>query len=180
MLLHWVFVAACGLSLVVASRSCSWLQCQGLLIAVVFLVAEHRHLLIPNSQFNSLLLLFPLTVQFSSVTQLCPTLCNPWTAASPTPRTCSSSCPSSWWCHPTISSSVIPFSCFQSFPASRSFPMSQFFTSGGLSIDKVSPWQPPVFSLCPWFCLGNHYYVYWRVIKTNLWYSNTCDSLKIY
>ena len=45
---------------------------------------------------------------------------------SPTPRACSNSCPSSWWCHPSISSSVIPFSsCLQSFPASGSFPMSQ-------------------------------------------------------
>ena len=49
---------------------------------------------------------------------------------SPTPGTCSNSCPSSWWCHPTISSSVVPVpSCLQSFPASGSFPMSQFFTS---------------------------------------------------
>ena len=54
---------------------------------------------------------------------------------SPTPRTCSNSCPSSWWCHPTISSSVIPFSSrLQSFPASGSFPMSQFFTSSSQSI----------------------------------------------
>ena len=54
---------------------------------------------------------------------------------SPTPRACSNSCPSSLWCHPTISSSVIPFStCLQSFPASGSFPMSQFFASGGQSI----------------------------------------------
>ena len=54
---------------------------------------------------------------------------------SPTPRVYSNSCPLSWWCHPTISSSVIPFfSCFQSFPASGSFPMSQFFTSCGQSI----------------------------------------------
>ena len=54
---------------------------------------------------------------------------------SPTPRACSNSCPSSQWCHPTISSSVIPFSsCLQSFPPSGSFPMSQFFPSGGQSI----------------------------------------------
>ena len=47
----------------------------------------------------------------------------------------SNSCPSSWWCHPTISSSVIPFSFHhQSFPASGSLPMSQFFSSGGQSI----------------------------------------------
>ena len=54
---------------------------------------------------------------------------------SPTPRACSNSCPSSQWCHPTISPSVIPFSsCLQSFLASGSFPMSQFFPSGGQSI----------------------------------------------
>ena len=58
---------------------------------------------------------------------------------------CSNPYPSSWWCHPTISSSVVPFSsCLQSFPASGSFPMSQFFTSGSQSIgvsasDSVLP-----------------------------------------
>ena len=54
---------------------------------------------------------------------------------SPTPRVYSNSCSLSWWCHPTISSSVIPFSsCPQSFPGSRSFQMSQFFPSGGQNI----------------------------------------------
>ena len=54
---------------------------------------------------------------------------------SPTPRACSNSCPLSQWCHPTILASVVPFSsCFQSFPASGSFPMSQFLPSGGQSI----------------------------------------------
>ena len=54
---------------------------------------------------------------------------------SPTPGACSNSCPSSQWCHPTISSSVAHFcSCVQSFPASGSFQMSQFFASGGQSI----------------------------------------------
>ena len=54
---------------------------------------------------------------------------------SPTPGVYSNSCPLSWWCHPTISSSVIPFSsCLQSFPASGSFPVSQSFASGGQSI----------------------------------------------
>ena len=51
---------------------------------------------------------------------------------SPTPRVYPNSCPLSRWCHPIISSSVVPFSsCPQPFPASGSFPMSQFFTSGG-------------------------------------------------
>ena len=47
------------------------------------------------------------------------------------PRVCSNSCSLSWWCHPTISSSVAPFSCSQSFPVSASFPMSRLLTSGG-------------------------------------------------
>ena len=65
----------------------------------------------------------------------------PWTTAcqppcpSPTPRVYSKSSPLSRWCHPAISSSVVPFSsCLQLFPASRSFQMSQLFTSSGLSI----------------------------------------------
>ena len=54
---------------------------------------------------------------------------------SPCPGACSNSYPLSQWCHPTISTSVIPFSsCLQSFPASESFPVSQLFTSGGQSI----------------------------------------------
>ena len=58
---------------------------------------------------------------------------------SSTPRACSNSCLSSWWCHPTISSSVVPFSsCLQSFPASGSFQMSHFFASGVQSIWSFS------------------------------------------
>ena len=53
---------------------------------------------------------------------------------SPTPQVYSNSYLSSWWCHPTISSSVVPFSCPQSFPTSGSFQMSQFFASGGQGI----------------------------------------------
>ena len=79
--------------------------------------------------------------QFSSLSQLCPTL-QPHglqharlPCPSPTPGDCSNSCPLGWWCHPTISSSVFPFSsCLQPFPASGSFPMSQFLISGGQSI----------------------------------------------
>ena len=78
------------------------------------------------------------SIQFSSVTQSCPTLCNPMDCRMPglpdhhqPPGVYSDSCPLSQWCHPTISYSVIPFSfCLQSFPASGSFPMSQSFTSG--------------------------------------------------
>ena len=58
---------------------------------------------------------------------------------SPTPEVYSNSCPSSRWCHPAISSSVVPFSsCPQSLPVSGSFPMSQLFTWGGQSIESFS------------------------------------------
>ena len=71
---------------------------------------------------------------------------------SPTPRACSNSCPSGQWCHPTISSSVIPFSsCLQPFPASGSFQMSQLFASGGQSIgDSASASVLPV-NIQDWF-----------------------------
>ena len=74
---------------------------------------------------------------------------------SPTPRVNSNSSPSSRWCHPTVSSSVITFSfCLQSFPAPGSFPMSQLFTSGGQSIgDSASTLVLPV-NIQDWFPLG--------------------------
>ena len=74
---------------------------------------------------------------------------------SPTPRAYSNSCPSSWWCHPTILSSVVPFSShLQSFPASGSFPMNRFFTSDGQSIRvSASAWVLPV-NIQDWYPLG--------------------------
>ena len=74
---------------------------------------------------------------------------------SPTSRVCLNSCPLSQWCHPTISSSVTPFSsCLQSFPASGSFSMSQFFTSGGKSIGvSISASVLPM-NIQGWFPLG--------------------------
>ena len=73
----------------------------------------------------------------------------------PTPRTYSNSCPSSWWCHPTIFSSVIPFSSYlQSFPASRSFQMSQFFASGGQSIGVSASASVLQMNIQDWFPLG--------------------------
>ena len=71
-----------------------------------------------------------------------------------TPRACSNSCPSNWWSHPTISS-VIPFSsCLQSFPASGSFPMSQFFASGGQSIAVSASASVLPMNIQDWFPLG--------------------------
>ena len=87
--------------------------------------------------------------QFSSVAQSCPTLrlhgLQHVRFPCPSPA-CSNSCPSSRWCHPAISSSVVPFSsCLQSFPASGSSPMSQFFTSDGRSIGASA-----LTSIIPW------------------------------
>ena len=74
---------------------------------------------------------------------------------SPTPWACSNSCPSSQWCHPAISSSVIPFfSCLQTFPASQSFLMSQFFTSGGQSIGVSASASVLPMNIQDWFPLG--------------------------
>ena len=95
---------------------------------------------------------------FSSVTQSCPTLCNQTDCIArqaslsiTSSWTFSNSCPSNWWCHPTISYSVVPFSsCLQSFPAPGSFPVSWLFVSGGWSIRastsvlpmKIQGWSP--------------------------------------
>ena len=74
---------------------------------------------------------------------------------SPTHRAYSNSCPLSWWCHPTISSSVIPSSShLQSLPASGSFPMSQFFTSGGQSTKVSASASVLPMNIQDWFPLG--------------------------
>ena len=96
-----------------------------------------------------LLLLNWTSVQFSSISQLCLTL-QPHglqharlSCPSLTPGACSNSCPSSQWCHPATSSSVVPFSsCLQPFPASGSFPRSHFFASGGQSIEASASVLP--------------------------------------
>ena len=69
--------------------------------------------------------------------------------------TYSNSCPSGWWCHPTISSSVVPFSShLQSFPASGSFPMSQFFASGGQGIGVSASASVLPMNIQDWFPIG--------------------------
>ena len=74
---------------------------------------------------------------------------------SPTPGLYSNSCRWSRWCHPTISSSVVPFSShLQSFPASASFPMSQFFASGGQSIGISTSASVLPMNIQDWFPLG--------------------------
>ena len=74
---------------------------------------------------------------------------------SPTPRACLNSHPSNWWCHPTISFSIIPFfSCLHSFPASGSFPRSQFFISRGQSIGASASASVLPMNIQDWFPLG--------------------------
>ena len=74
---------------------------------------------------------------------------------SPSPGAYSNLCPLSQWCHPAISSSVVPFtSCLQSFPASRSFPMGQFFASGGQSIRASASASVPTMNIQDWVPLG--------------------------
>ena len=85
----------------------------------------------------------------------------PWTVASQTSlsitnsRARSDSCPSSWWCHPTSLYSIAPFSsCLHSFPASGSFPMSQFFASGGRGIGVSASASVLPMNIQDWFPLG--------------------------
>ena len=99
--------------------------------------------------------------QFSSVTQSCPTLCNPMDCSMPgfpvhhQLLELAQTSPSSQCCHPTISSSAIPFtSCLQSFPASGSSPMSQFFASGGQSIGVSASASVLPMNIQGWFVLG--------------------------
>ena len=102
-------------------------------------------------------------LKFSSVQSLSHVrlFATPWTAprqascSLTTPGACLNSCPLSQWCHPTISSSVIPFpSCLQSFPASRSFPKSQSFTSGGQRIGVSASASVLPMNIQDWFPLG--------------------------
>ena len=72
----------------------------------------------------------------------------------PSPRVCPSSCQLYWWCHPTISPFVVPFSCPQSSPASRSFPVSQLFTSRGQSIRASASAAVLPMSVQGWLPLG--------------------------
>ena len=83
---------------------------------------------------------------------------------SPISRAYSNSCPLSWWCHPTISSSVVPFSsCLQSFPALGSFQMSQLFASGGQSIRISTSKSILPMNIQDWYPLG---WIGWISLKS--------------
>ena len=72
---------------------------------------------------------------------------------SPNPRAYSNSCPSSWWCHPTVSFSVVPFSFLQSSRVSGSFPMTQFFALGGQSTGASASASAHPMNIQDWFPL---------------------------
>ena len=114
---------------------------------VQIIILSHPHLCRKTRSYLLLLLLYLCPHHsgpcccFCSVAQSCLIFCDPMEFSTPGfpvlhfPRDCSNACPLSEWCHPTISSSVVPFSsCLQSFPASGSFLMSQLFASGGQNI----------------------------------------------
>ena len=120
-------------------------------------------------------------LQFSSVAQSCPTLCDPINhQASRSPPKLTSM---SWWCHPTSSSSVVPFSsCPQSFPASRSFPMSQLFASGGQSIGVSASASVLPLNTQDWSPYLNSYWcahpaVFWLIKKEDMTLGKSCLQL---
>ena len=93
---------------------------------------------------------------------------------SPTPGVYSNSCPLSWWCHPTISSSVVPFSShLQSFPASGSFQMSQFLTSSGQSIGVSASASVISMNIQDWFTLGLVGWIFFQSKGLSRVFSNT-------
>ena len=93
---------------------------------------------------------------------------------SPTSGAYSDSCPLSWGCHPTISSSVIPFcSCLQTFPASGSFPMSRFFASGGQRIGVSASASVFPMNIQDWFPLGWTGWISWQSKGLSRVFSNT-------
>ena len=127
------------------------------IICFEILLQEREPLILVNFEAEKMA---PVSVQFSSVAQSCPTLRpyglqHAWLPClSPAPGVYSDSHPLSQWCHPTISSSVIPFSsCLQSFPASGSFQMSQLFASGGQSIGVSASGSVLPVNIQDWFPL---------------------------
>ena len=128
-----------------------WLNCEVTVfprsVQCLFLIMPTQRTSISSVQFSCSVLSNSLRPRGMLHTRLpCP---------SPTLRAHSNSCPSSWWCHPTISSYVVLFSsCLQSFSASGSFPMNQFFESGGQSIGVSASASVLPMNIQDWFPLG--------------------------
>ena len=142
---------------IVQLLSCVWLFSTSWTVFVWILTSfyENRCFLGSNSfRFQIYLLMFSHSVVSDSLPPHrlqharlpCP---------SSSPGACTNSCPLSWWCHPTIWFSVVPFSsCLQSFPASGSFLMSQFFATGSQSIEASASASVIPMNIQGWFPLG--------------------------
>ena len=120
---------------------------------------------------------FAFLLFISSVTQWCPTLWDPMDCSTPglpvhhqLPEF-TNSCPSSWWCHPTVSSPGVPFSHLQSFPASGSFQMNQFLTSSDQSIEFQVQHHP--MNVQGWFPLGWTGWIFLQSKALSRVFSNT-------
>ena len=123
------------------------------------LIVVTCHICSPTDSFKP-----QLMFHCCSVTQSCPTFCDPMDSSmpgfpflhhSPSPRVCSDSRPLSWWCHPAISSSAAPFSShLQSFPALGSFPVSWLSASGGQSTGASASASVLPMNIQGWFPLG--------------------------
>ena len=96
---------------------------------------------------------------------------------SPTPRACSNSCPSSWWCHPTISSSVVFFYCIKSFLASGSIPTSQFFTPCGQIIGVSASASVIPMNIWDWFHVGLNGWISLQTLKSLLQHHSSKASI---
>ena len=93
---------------------------------------------------------------------------------SPTPGVHPNPCPSSWWCHPAITSSLVPFSsCLQSFPAWGSFLMSQLFASGGQSFGASASASVLPMNIQDWFPLGLTSFIFLQSKELSRVFSNT-------
>ena len=133
--------------------------------SVITFLPRSNCLLISWLQSPSALILKPKERNLSTASILSPSITMKWWDWMPqcqfslfkpsSPGVCSNLCPLSQWCHPAISSSILPFSsCLQSFPDSRSFPMSQLFVSGGQSVGISASASVLPMNIQDWFPLG--------------------------
>ena len=157
------------------------------IILLVLIISAYVHIsLLGNNFFRSMNIYYnmirkqnDMSVQFSRSVMSDSLQPHGWQlprlpCPSPTPRACSNSCPSSQWYLPTIESSVIHFSsCLQSFPASGSFPVSQFFASGGHSIGVSASASVLPVNIQDWFPLGWTGWISLQSMRLSRVFSNT-------